>query len=162
MSRAIVLYMHVHQPFRIRNYSIFDIANSHNYFSEGDKVESDNDAILHKVAEKSYIPTNEVLFELLQNHPEFRVSLSITGTFIEQCEKYAPHVLRSFQRLVATGKVDIVAETYYHSLAFFYDRSECVLVSYSSAFLSAFLSRRCILVVLSCPNELTILSGNCF
>ncbi len=124
-KRGIVLYLHVHQPLRIRKYSIFDTAENHDYFDEADR-ESDrnNEKILRKVADKSYRPMNALLETLLHRHPDFRVSLSITGTFIEQAEKWAPDVLDSFKRLVATGQVDIVSETYYHSLAFFYSRAE--------------------------------------
>jgi alpha-amylase len=43
---------------------------------------------------------------------------------LEQLEAWAPEVLDSFKELVATGKVELAAETYYHSLAFFYDRAE--------------------------------------
>ena len=67
---------------------------------------------------------NALLQKLLETHPEFKVSLSITGTFLEQAEQWAPDVIESFQRLVKTGQVEIVAETYYHSLAFFYSRNE--------------------------------------
>ena len=67
---------------------------------------------------------NALLEKLLKSNPDFKISLSITGTFIEQCEQWAPDVLESFKRLVATGQVEIIAETYYHSLAFFYSRSE--------------------------------------
>lgn len=123
-QRAIVLYMHVHQPFRIRPYSIFDAGTDHNYFDAPDGSRTSNRDILLKVAEKSYIPTNEYLMRIIETYPEFRLSISITGTIIEQFERYAPEVLESFQRLVATGRVEIVAETYYHSLAFFYDRDE--------------------------------------
>lgn len=117
-QRAIVLYMHVHQPFRIRPYSIFDAGTDHNYFDAPDGSRTSNRDILLKVAEKSYIPTNEHLMRMIETYPEFRLSISITGTIIEQFERYAPEVLESFQRLVATGRVEIVAETYYHSLAF--------------------------------------------
>jgi len=79
---------------------------------------------LHKVAEKSYIPTNKRLLGLLNTHPEFKLSLSITGTVLEQLEKWSPKALSSFQELTATGRVEIVAETYHHSLAFFYSRPE--------------------------------------
>jgi len=67
---------------------------------------------------------NAMLEKLLAAHSEFKLSLSITGVFIEQAERWAPDVLESFKRLVNTGQVEIVAETYYHSLAFFYSRSE--------------------------------------
>ncbi len=70
------------------------------------------------------MPTNAKLLELLNTHPEFKLSLSITGTVIDQFERWAPEVLASFQELTNTGRVEIVAETYHHSLAFFYSRSE--------------------------------------
>lgn len=124
-KRGIVLYMHVHQPLRVRQYSVFDTAESHDYFDEPDQTtDRNNERVLRKVADKSYRPMNALLEKLLIKHPEFKVSLSITGTFIEQAEKWAPDVLDSFKRLVATGRVEIVSETYYHSLAFFYSRDE--------------------------------------
>lgn len=124
-KRGIVLYLHVHQPWRVREYSVFETALSHNYFDEpATDTDRNNERVLRKVADKSYRPMNELLQELLDTHPEFRVSLSITGTFIEQAQRWTPDVIESFQRLVATGRVEIVAETYYHSLAFFYSRTE--------------------------------------
>lgn len=125
MSRAIVLYLHVHQPFRVRHYSIFDAGVSHDYFFAQDYDDrTSNERIAHKVAEKSYIPTNRALLDLLNQHPEFRLSMSITGTVIEQLEMWAPEALQSFKDLIATGRVEIVGETYHHSLAFFYSREE--------------------------------------
>lgn len=124
-KRGIVLYLHVHQPLRVRKYTIFDTAQDHNYFDELDSSsDRNNEKVFRKVAEKSYRPMNALLEKLLERHPEFKVSFSITGTFIEQAEMWAPDVLESFRRLVATGRVEIVAETYYHSLAFFYSKAE--------------------------------------
>jgi len=122
--KSIVLYMHVHQPYRIRHYSIFDAGVNHDYFDAPFGTPESNEAVIRKVAEKSYIPTNQVLLELLHKHPEFKLSLSITGTIIEQFEEWAPEVLDSFKALTETGRVEIVAETYHHSLAFFYSRDE--------------------------------------
>lgn len=123
-SRGIVLYLHVHQPWRVRNYDIFDVASKHNYFSESASPDQDNELIFHKIADKSYKPMNHLLEKLLNDHPDFKVSLSITGTFIEQAEQFDPGILDSFRRLVDTGRVEILSETYHHSLAFFYDRNE--------------------------------------
>ena len=67
---------------------------------------------------------NALLEKLLELHPEIKLSVSITGTFIEQDEKWAHDVIDSVNRQVATEHVEIVAETYYHSLAFFYSRHE--------------------------------------
>lgn len=125
MSKAIVLYLHVHQPFRVRHYSIFDAGVDHDYFfTQPYDDRTNNERIAHKVAEKSYIPTNRYLLELLNQHPEFRLSLSITGTVIEQLERWSPEALQSFKDLIATNRVEIVGETYHHSLAFFYSREE--------------------------------------
>lgn len=124
-KRGIVLYLHVHQPWRIRQYTIFDASENHDYFDEpSTDTDRNNKRVLQKVADKSYRPMNELLERLLNKHPGFKVSLSITGTFIEQAERWAPDVIESFQRLVATGQVEIVSETYYHSLAFFYSQDE--------------------------------------
>jgi alpha-amylase len=123
-QKAIILYLHVHQPYRIRHYTIFDTSNDHNYFDAHNDAKTSNERIIHKVSEKSYIPTNRKLLDLLNRHPEFKLSLSITGTVLEQFEKYSPATLKSFQELVATGRVEIVGETYHHSLAFFYSLAE--------------------------------------
>jgi alpha-amylase len=126
VNKSIVLYLHVHQPWRIRDdQTLFDVGANKNYFSEekGLKRQS-NGEIFQKVAEKSYIPMNNLLEKLLKTHPEFKFSFSITGTFIDQAQEFAPEVLESFKRLIQTGRVEIVAETYYHSLAFFFDREE--------------------------------------
>jgi alpha-amylase len=123
-QRAIVLYLHVHQPFRIRHYTIFDAGRHHDYFDAPSGDDTSNADIVRKVAEKSYYPMNERLLKMLHNNPAFKVSMSITGTVIEQFERYAPEVLESFKQVVATGRVEILAETYHHSLAFFYSRTE--------------------------------------
>jgi len=122
-KQAVVLYLHVHQPWRIKPYSVFDIANDHTYF-DSHESDMDNEAIMEKVAEKSYRPMNALLEKMLHTHPNFKLSLSITGTFLEQAERWAPDVVDSFKRLVDTGKVEIVAETYHHSLAFFFSKKE--------------------------------------
>lgn len=122
MSRTICLYLHVHQPYRIRPFSIFDAGHQTSYWESAES--NVNQAIIQKVAEKSYRPTNALLLELLEKHPGFKLSLSITGTAIEQLEKWAPEVLESFKQMAATGRVEFLAETHYHSLAFFYSIKE--------------------------------------
>ncbi len=123
-QKGVVLYLHVHQPWRVRDYSVFDTGNDHSYFNDSSQTDRNNRKVFEKVANKSYRPMNRLLKELLDAQPDFKVSLSITGTFVEQAEQYAPDVLNDFKELVATGRVEIVAETYYHSLAFFYSREE--------------------------------------
>ena len=122
--RAICLYLHMHQPVRYREYSIFDVGNDSNYFNDAYHGRQSNERIFKKVASKSYYPMLELLQRNLQKHPDFKVSLSITGTWLEQAEKWAPDLIEQIRNLVSTGKVEIVGETYYHSLAFFHDKVE--------------------------------------
>ena len=117
---SVVFYFQVHQPFRLRRYSIFDSDN--NYFDN-----QKNQEICRKVADKCYLPTNQVIADLIDRHGgAFRASYSLTGTVIEQFQRWAPDVLESFKSLGQTGCVEFIAETKYHSLAFLYDRQEFV------------------------------------
>ena len=88
-KRGVVLYLHVHQPWRVREYTVFDTAQNHDYFSTTRELHRDNREIFLKVADKSYRPMNALLRTLLERHPDFKVSLSITGTFIDQAEAWA-------------------------------------------------------------------------
>jgi alpha-amylase len=125
MGKQIVLYLHAHQPLRIKQYSIFDAGHDHFYFNEeAPGSDINNHFIIDKVSDKSYLPTNEVLIKLLSQYPQFKISLSITGTLIEQLEQWRPDVLESFKKMVDTGRVEILTETYHHTLAFFYSKSE--------------------------------------
>ncbi len=121
---SVCLYFHVHQPMRVKRYRVFDIGHDHAYFNDESQTDLNNRRILEKVAHKSYLPANEVLMRLLERHPEFTFAFSFSGVVIEQLERDMPEVLDSFRRLVATGRVEILADTYYHSLAFFYSPKE--------------------------------------
>jgi alpha-amylase len=112
-------YFQVHQPYRIRKYTIFDIGKNEDYFD----VEK-NKGILEKVARKCYIPANHTVLELLKKHPEFKVSFSLSGTLLEQLEEYSPEVINLFSQMVDTGRCELLSETYYHSLSFLYSKKE--------------------------------------
>ena len=115
---SVCFYFQVHQPFRLRRYSVFDSAA--NYFDDFKNAE-----ICRKVASKCYLPTNRVLLDLVRKYGrDFAVSFSIAGVAMEQFEHWAPEVVQSFQALVDTGQVELLAETYYHSLSFLYSREE--------------------------------------
>lgn len=109
---------------RVKKYRVFDIGNDHNYFNEKEQTDLNNKRILNRVARKSYLPTNKILLKLLRDHPELRLSYSLSGVFLDQIEKDFPDVLKSFQKLVETGNVEILSETYYHSLSFIFSPEE--------------------------------------
>ena len=117
---AICFYFQVHQPYRLRHYTFFDIGANSWY-----EDENANCGILLKVARKCYLPMNALLLKLIRRHEgQFKVSFSISGTALDQFETYAPEVIQSYRELVATGCVELLSETYNHSLAFLYSPDE--------------------------------------
>lgn len=111
-ERKVVLYLQVHQPRRLNNLNFFDIGASGSYFH--DEL---NEQIIRRVAHQCYLPSNNLLLKLIQKFPQIRIVFSISGVAIDQFEEFAPEVLESFRKLVATGSVEFLGETYYHSLA---------------------------------------------
>ena len=122
--RAICLYLHLHQPIRYREYSIFEVGNNSNYFNDSYNGRQSNERIFKKVAEKSYRPMLKLLLENMQKYPDFKVSFSITGTWLEQAEKWTPDLIDQIRNMVNLKQAEIVGETYYHSLAYFYNLDE--------------------------------------
>ena len=117
---ALCFYFQVHQPYRLRHYTFFDIGVDSFY-----EDEDANCGIMLKVARKCYLPMNALLLKLIRKYDgRFKVSFSISGTALDQFEAYAPEVIQSFRELVATGCVELLSETYNHSLAFLYSPEE--------------------------------------
>ena len=113
MKKSICLYFQVHQPTRLRQYRFFDIGKDSHYYAD-----FANWTILKRVAQKCYLPMNELLLEAItKTKGKFKVAFSISGSALEQFDRYAPEVLESFRKLAATGKVEFLCETYYHSLS---------------------------------------------
>lgn len=102
-------YFQLHQPYRLH--------------PDEDKFLWDemNREIFQKVAEKCYLPATRMFSELISKHPDFKITLSMSGVFLEQAELYRPEVIRALQELLDAGKegrrVEILDETHYHSLA---------------------------------------------
>ena len=113
MKKSICLYFQVHQPNRLRLYRFFDIGKDSHYYDD-----FANRTILRRVAQKCYLPMNALLLELIEAHKgSFKVAFSISGSVLEQFDRYAPEVIESFRKLAQTGCVEFLSETYYHSLA---------------------------------------------
>ena len=115
---SIVFYFQVHQPHRLKPYSVFHTDPF--YFND-----EANRQICEKVADKCYRPTTKLMLDLVKRHEgNFRISYAITGTVLDQFKKYTPDVIDLFQQLAETGCCEFVAETYYHSLSFIYSQDE--------------------------------------
>jgi len=117
---SICFYFQVHQPERLRHYSVFE--KNSNYFDD-----HKNSAICKKVANKCYLPANRMILDTIRRFDgKFKVAYSITGTLLEQLQRFAPEVMSTFHALAQTGCVEFLGETYYHSLSFLYSRQEFV------------------------------------
>ena len=117
------LYFQLHQPYRLRPFSVFDLDQKKSYFTD-DKDQ--NRQVFQKVAKKSYVPMLSLLLELVHQHPHFAFALSCSGIFLEQAEEYQPEVIKLLKKLAKTGRVEFLAETYYHSLASLYSNEEFI------------------------------------
>ena len=119
-SKSICLYFQVHQPTRLRLYRFFDIGKDSHYYDD-----FANRTILRRIAQKCYLPMNAQLLEQIKlGKGKFKVAFSISGSALEQFQRFAPEVIDSFRALAATGCVEFLCETYYHSLASLASESE--------------------------------------
>ena len=119
-QKSICLYFQVHQPTRLRLYRFFDIGKDSHYYDD-----FANRTILRRVAQKCYLPMNQLMLDLIKQYKgKFKIAYSISGSALEQFQRFAPEVIDSFRALAATGKVEFLAETYYHSLASLASESE--------------------------------------
>lgn len=120
MKKSICLYFQVHQPTRLRLYRFFDIGKDSHYYDD-----FANRTILKRIAEKCYLPMNALLLDAVKaNKGAFKVAFSLSGSAMDQFERYAPEIMESFRALADTGCVEFLSETYYHSLASLADAHE--------------------------------------
>lgn len=118
--KAICFYFQIHQPFRLKRYRFFDIGNDHYYYDD-----FANDDIITRIAHTSYIPAAESLLRMIEESGrKFKCAISVSGVALEQIEVYVPELLDILKKLVSTGCVEILAETYAHSLSSLADPEE--------------------------------------
>lgn len=112
-KKSVCLYFQVHQPTRLRLYRFFDMGKDSHYYDD-----FANRTILRRVAQRCYLPMNALLLKAIkESGGSFKLAFSISGSAIEQFDRYAPEVIDSFRALADTGCVEFLSETYYHSLA---------------------------------------------
>jgi len=110
---ALCLYFQVHQPHRLRQFSFFEAGYRTDYID----VQL-NREIMSRVAVRCYVPTGQSILRALTAHRgKFRATFSFTGTAIEQMREHAPEALTLYRQIVDTGAVEVLGETYHHSLA---------------------------------------------
>lgn len=118
--RSVCFYFKIHQPYRLKRYRFFDIGNDHYYYDD-----FADDEIMSRLAMSSYIPMVDTLHHMVsKGNGQFKFSLSISGTAIEQMQVYAPELLEKLRALADTGCVEFLAGTYSHSLSSLEDPEE--------------------------------------
>jgi len=106
----------VHQPIRLNKFGVRKDASNlfDRYFSS-----VFNKEVFDKVAGKCYYPAVEILLNLVDDmkheRKPFKVAFSITGLWLEQCERWHPGLLDMFKSF-PRNRVEFLDETYYHSL----------------------------------------------
>jgi len=128
----IVFVFEVHQPFRLKKNFFWE----NRIFKRVKKNElfdyyfdnAVNREVFDRACKKCYFPSNQILLDLIDKykHEKKRVkfSFSISGIFLENCEMFNRDLLESFKQLAATGCVEFLSQTYYHSLASLYPERE--------------------------------------
>jgi len=131
----IVFVFEVHQPYRIgrnffwENKFLKRVKKKELFNYYFDHVV--NREVFERACKKCYFPSNQILQDLIDKHKKERknvkVSFSVSGVFLEQCEMFNKDLLESFKQLAETGCVEFLSQTYYHSLASLYpERTEFI------------------------------------
>ncbi|MCR4422078.1 MAG: hypothetical protein NUV32_06380 [Exilispira sp.] len=118
----ILIYFRLHQPYRLRKLSIFDIGSINTVFDY-----NMTKSVIEKISDLSYRPTLKLLKNLIiKSEGKFKFSISFSGLLIDQLIEYCPDIIELLKELVETKSVEIVAEPYYNSLSFLYDENEFI------------------------------------
>lgn len=117
---SVCLYFKVHHPFSLKQFSSQEVGLCNFY----DDKTADESAI-KKLSDVCYLPVNKLILSAIKKSGgAFKVNFSLSGVLLDLLQKYRPDVIDSFVELVNTGCVEIMAETYYHSLSYLYSLKE--------------------------------------
>ena len=128
----IVLVFEVHQPHRLKRNvfwqnKVFKRLRKEELFEYYFDNETDRQ-IFDRAARKCYFPSNQILLNQIdkfkKERRQVKVSFSISGVFLEQCEMFNRDLLESFKQLAQTGNVEFLEQTYYHSISSLYPEKD--------------------------------------
>lgn len=116
--RSLCFNFQMNLPAHLKTYRFFDIGKDHYYYDD-----FQNKYMVRRMAERSYLPANELLLKMIQED-NVRVSFNISGITLRLLELYAPEVIEGLQKLSETGNVEFLAGTYHYSIASLNDMDE--------------------------------------
>ncbi len=128
----VVLVFEVHQPHRLKRNlfwenKVFRRLKKEELFDYYFDNAVDKE-IFKRAARKCYFPSNRILLDVIDEHRkqkrQVKVSFSVSGVFLEQCEMFERDLLETFKQLAETGCVEFLNQTYYHSVASLYPEKD--------------------------------------
>lgn len=118
--KTICLHFHAHQPYSLKKYRFFNIGQEHLYAD--DEINKEN---LNRVSHRSYAPLNAVLQEMKEQYGDaFKASIGLSGLLAQQLKESEKEIYNTFRRATDDGSIEVVGETYSHSLASLGDEKE--------------------------------------
>ncbi|MGC9112675.1 glycoside hydrolase family 57 protein [Acidilobus sp.] len=123
MTSRIALFFELHQPLRLKRLSFYSPSNLPTSFSDAIDA-AGNSEILSRVVSRTYLAATKILYEASQKVRDFKMTMSISGVLLEQLKKEHEEVIDLLRKLVDKGLLELAAQTYYHSLAWFVDKAE--------------------------------------
>jgi len=114
MKQRFCIGFEVHQPFRLKKGFKPDFMGGtddpmERYFDNANKE------ILLRVCNKCYEPATTIILDQLDDG--FCCAFSLSGVLIEQLEKWAPNVLELFTQAARHKNVEMIGQTYFHSIS---------------------------------------------
>ncbi|MEM4862972.1 MAG: glycoside hydrolase family 57 protein [Candidatus Nezhaarchaeales archaeon] len=116
MVNSVVFLFELHQPIRLRPCSAQCVRDR---LLKGIDAIYDwqlNEEVFKRVSSKCYWPALNIISKALKEY-DFKLSLSMSGVWIDQALKFSPKLIDLVSRIVDSGKVELVAQTYYHSVS---------------------------------------------
>ena len=118
--KDICICLRIHQPLRLKRYRFFQMGNDHFYLDD-----NRNRSAMQRAVHSSYIPMIDMVERLSSKWGErFAVSISISGTALEQMREYSPLMIDRLRMLTRHRQIEWIAETHPHSFSSLFDRDE--------------------------------------
>lgn len=117
---SLSLYFKVHHPFSLKAFNSKEVGAGVCY----EDAIADEQAI-NNLADECYLAANNIILSAIEkSRGAFKVNFSISGVLLDLLQRHRPDVVDSFKELTDTDCVEILAETYYHSLGFLHSKKE--------------------------------------
>jgi len=120
------LCFEVHQPrringrFRVGSFRIDDVSKAFNAYFDT-KLDSE---IFERAYRRCYQPATQIVKDAVLSSERaerpFKVAYSFSGTFLEQVAELFPEFIEEVKAMASTGNIELLSQTYYHSLASIY------------------------------------------